>query len=45
MKDPPAAPRACRCDFAHNAIFQWQTRSVNYLAVQVFRIRNPAEDR
>src|SRR6266478_5063193 len=44
MKDPPAAPRACGCNFAHIAIFQWQTRSVNWPAVQVFPIRNLASD-
>ncbi len=45
VKDPPAAARACRCDFAHRAIFERHPHTVNCLYVQVFPNRNPAEDR
>jgi hypothetical protein len=42
VKGPRAAPRRCRCDFAHNAIFKRAPHTVNGPAVQVFPIRNPA---
>jgi hypothetical protein len=44
VKGPRAAPRRCRCDFAHIAIFKRAPHTVNGPGVQVFPIRNPAED-
>jgi hypothetical protein len=45
MKNPRAAPRAYRRGFTHKAIFERAPHTVNGPSVQVFRIRNPAEDR
>jgi hypothetical protein len=45
VKHPRAAPRAYRRRFAHTAIFERAPHTVNCPSVQVFPIRNSAEDR